>query len=103
MPTWEEFCNGLKKITNKVIVKTEELADTASLHLKLAQKEANLSELYEEFGKLTYDQIKQENSNEEKAEDLIKKLDTLTAEISVIKTEIQSKKSENKEETEKND
>ena len=92
MATWQEFCDSVTKLTNKAIVKTGELADSASLHLKLAQKEATLAELYEQFGKLTYKQIKQGDSTEEKATELIEKLDALCAEISAIKAEIQAKK-----------
>ena len=106
MATWQEFCDSVTKLTNKAIVKTGELADSASLHLKLAQKEAALAELYEQFGKLTYKQIKQGDSTEEKATELIEKLDALYAEISAIKAEIQakkeSKKSENDEQSEDN-
>lgn len=99
MATWEEFCNGVKKFTKKVAVKTEELADLASLRIKLAQKKANLSELYEELGKLTYKQITDGGESADHAEEIIAKLDALTSEIAAMKAELEAKKAENKKES----
>ena len=96
MATWQEFCDGAKKFTKKVADKTEKMADIASLSLKLTQKEAAISNLYEDFGKLAYDQIKHGGEHGEDAEKLIAKLDTLNAEIEALKAEIQTKKEENK-------
>ena len=92
MATWQEFCDSVTKITNKAIAKTSDLADSASMRIKLTQKEATLAELYEQFGKLSYKQIKSGEKNEEKTNELIGKIDTLCAEIASIKADIQAKK-----------
>ena len=92
MATWQEFCDSVTKITNKAIAKTSDLADSASMRIKLTQKEAVLAEVYEQFGKLTYKQIKSGEKNEEKAAELIEKIDALCVEIASIKADIQAKK-----------
>ena len=96
MATWEEFCDSVKKFAQKVAVKTEEIADTASLQLKLAQKEGELSDLYEKLGKLTYTQITDGGESAYHAEEIIAKLDAITSDIAALKAELEAKKAENK-------
>ena len=54
MSTWNNIQHKIKKVAIKAVSKTGDLTDTASLHVKLARKEANLGNLYEQFGRVAY-------------------------------------------------
>ena len=97
MASWQEFCDGVKKVTNQVIAETGELADSASLRVKLTQKNSKLSELYEQLGEINYKQIKGEAVDQKTIDDTVLKIDAMKAEIAEIKATIQAKKDAKKE------
>lgn len=100
MATWEEFCKSVNKFTNKASAKISDLADTASLKLKLTKTEAKLSEAYEDFGRLTYKQLQNESDCEEKAKELIAAIDELNLTSQYIKNILKTKKEAKEEEKE---
>ena len=61
-----EFIKSAKKATKKAASTTMELADIASLNLKLQGQSVKLSEKYEKLGKLSYDKLANEADNAEK-------------------------------------
>ena len=58
MAGWKELQQSAKKVAAKAISTTSDLSDTASLHVKLARKEAMLADIYEQFGRVAYQKIK---------------------------------------------
>ena len=89
MANWEDIKASVSRATNKTIKKAGELADTASLHFKLKTLKVNQSEKFEKLGKLTYKQLKTDNSYAEAISELIAEIDALREEIKALKKEIE--------------
>lgn len=98
MSKWREIRRGIKKVASKAVSKTGDLSDTASLHVKLARKEAFLADLYEQFGRIAYQKIKTNANVDHKIKILIEKIDIVRAEIYAINRSIEAKKLAKQEE-----
>lgn len=94
MSRLSDIGRGVKRAASKAVSKTGDLTDTASLHIKLARKEANLSDLYEQFGRVAYQKVKAGSSADHKMKILIEKIDIVRAEIHAIKRTIRQKKAD---------
>ncbi len=94
MSTLGDIGRGVKRAATKAVVKTGDFADTASLQVKLARKEANLADLYEQFGRVAYQKVKAGASADRKMKILIEKIDIVRAEIHAIKRSIDQKKTD---------
>lgn len=92
MSKWREIRRGFKKMASKAVSKTGDLSDTASLHVKLARKEAFLADIYEQFGRVAYQKIKTGADVDHKLNVLIEKIDVVRAEIYAINRSIEAKK-----------
>ena len=92
MSTLNDFGRGVKRVASKAISKTGDFADTASLQIKLARKEANLADLYEQFGRVAYQKVKAGSSADHKMKILIEKIDIVRSEIHSLKRAIRQKK-----------
>lgn len=92
MSKWSDLGRGIKRTAGKAISKTGDLTDTASLHIKLARKEANLADLYEQFGRVAYQKVKAGATADCKMKILIEKIDIVRAEIHAIKRAIKQKR-----------
>jgi hypothetical protein len=92
MASWETIKTRIGKVTNKVVSKTEEVADTASKHVKLKTIEGNLSEKYELLGRLAYRHIKGGEVSEEKVNALTAQISSLLANKKQIKAELEAEK-----------
>lgn len=94
MSKWREIRRSIRKVASKAVSKTGDITDTASLHVKLARKEALLADFYEQFGRVMYQQIKTGAEVERKAKILLEKIDIVRAEIAAIKRAIEEKRIE---------
>ena len=94
MSKWSDIGHSVKRAAGKAVSKTGDFTDTASLHIKLARKEANLADLYEQFGRVAYQKIKAGSSADHKMKILIEKIDVVRAEIHAIKRTIKQKKAD---------
>lgn len=92
MSKWVEFRRSARRIAGKAVSKTGDLTDTASLHVKLARKEASLADLYEQFGRVAYQKVKLGSNVDHKMKILVEKIDVVRAEIYSIKRAIEDKK-----------
>ncbi len=92
MSTWRELRRSVKKVASKAVSKTGDLSDTASLHVKLARKEALLADIYEQFGRVAYQKIKTGADVDHKLKVLTEKIDVVRAEIYAINRSIEAKK-----------
>ena len=94
MANWKQVRYGVGRATGKAIQKTGEIADMASLYLKLKNLNLQLNERYETLGKLTYKQLKTEASQAEKIAQIIEDIDQLREQVSLQKDRILALKAE---------
>ena len=94
MANWNDIKAGVERAANKTIKKAGELADTASLHFKLKTLKVKQSEKFEKLGKLTYKQLKTDNSYAEAISDVIAEIDSLREKIKELKEKIEAAKAE---------
>ena len=100
MATFNEFCekvkNGLKKGFKKVSCEVEKAADTASLHIKLNTLKTKIAEHFEELGRLTYEQIRNDGAEDTEArvETLVAMIAGKQAEQKAIREELERRKAE---------
>jgi hypothetical protein len=94
MSKWSDIRHHVKRVAGKAVVKTGDLSDTASLHVKLARKEAHLSDLYEQFGRVAYQKMKAGSNVDHKMRILLEKIDIVRSEIHSIKRSIEQKKTD---------
>ena len=94
MANWENIKSGVSKAANKTIKKTGELAGNASQHMKLARLMSKRDELFEKLGKLTYTQLKTDESHAEEIAAVISQIDTLGLQIRAQKAKIEEAKAE---------
>lgn len=94
MSTLNDIGSNFKRIASKAVSRTGDITDTASLHVKLARKEADLATLYEQFGRVAYQKIKVGSSADHKMKILIEKIDIVRSEIYAIKRTIKQKRAD---------
>ena len=87
-----EFIKSAKKATKKAANTTMELADIASLNLKLQGQSVKLSEKYEKLGKLSYDKLSNDADNAEKIATVVEEISAMIEQIENTKAEIKAKK-----------
>lgn len=87
-----EFGRSFKRIAGKAVVKTGDITDTASLHVKLVRKQAGLADLYEQYGRVAYQKEKTGANVDRKMKILMEKIDVVRAEIYSLKKAIEDKK-----------
>ncbi|MBR2354268.1 MAG: hypothetical protein IKA76_07205 [Clostridia bacterium] len=81
MANWEAIKENVKVVADKAVKTTGELADSAAMQIKLKSLEHKRDKKYKELGKLTYRQIKTEESMAERIAPIIDELDEVRAQI----------------------
>ena len=94
MANWENIKSGVSKAANTTIKKTGELAENASMHMKLARLMSKRDDLFAKLGKLTYTQLKTDDSHAEEIAAVISQIDTLGVQIRAQKAKIEGAKAE---------
>ncbi len=79
MADWEKIRKNLGDAAEKAKKKTGELAEDASMQIKLKSLESKRNALYEQLGRLTYRQLKTGESQAEKIAQTIENLDEVRA------------------------
>ena len=92
MSKWDDFKKGLGEIADKTVSVTRELTDTASLKIKIANKEAERDLEYKNLGRLAYAKLRESmiTDNDELTEKIsasMEKLDTIHDELSKLRAE----------------
>ena len=95
MSKWDDFKKNLGKFADKTVTKTRELTDTASLKIKIANKEADRDIEYKRLGKLTYAKLKALDGHS--AEELTAKISQSLEKLDKIITELEALKNEDGE------
>ena len=95
MANWEEIRQTVESTAYKAIRKTEEIADTASVHIKLKAISAKLNLKYTDLGKLSYKQIK---TGKESAgiSEVVAEIDSLRNQAKTLRDKLEKAKTERK-------
>ena len=89
MANWEEIRANVSHAASTTVKKTEEIAQTASMHMKLARLMSKRDDQFEKLGKLTYKQLKTDESYAEQIAAVISQIDTLSSQIIKQKAKIE--------------
>ena len=94
MANLNDIGSKISTAATKTIQKTEELAGTATMQVKLSMLVSKRDKTFEKLGKLTYAQLKTGDSHAEEIAAVISQIDTLGAQISKQKAKIEREKAE---------
>lgn len=94
MANWNEIKSGVGNAANKTLKIAGELADIATLNIKLKAMSVKLSGKFEKLGRLTYKQLKTETSYAEEISTVITEIDNLREDIKTLKNDIEKAKKE---------
>lgn len=94
MANWNEIKKSATNVAKTTIRKTGELAESATMYVKLSALRAKRDELYQKLGKLTYKQLKLGNSQAEAIARTVKELDNVSYDIAKQKEKIEKVKAE---------
>ena len=97
MATWNEIKTEVGAFAAKAKRRTEEIADTTSMRVKLAALKTKLDSQFKKLGKLTYDQLKGEESLADKISEAVISIDKLKDDIATLKKKIEIAKEEHAE------
>ena len=92
MSGWKEFKTSVSRLAQKASRKTEELADSAALRLRLNEARGNLDEAYAGLGRLMYVRLRDGGDNTVEIDAVMSRIDTLTQEIAKLEATIEGKK-----------
>lgn len=92
MSGWKEFKTSVSRLAQKASQKTEELADSAALRLRLNEARGNLDEAYAGLGRLMYVRLREGGDNTVEIDAVMSRIDTLTQEIAKLEATIEGKK-----------
>ena len=84
MSGWKEFKTSVSRLAQKASQKTEELADSAALRLRLNEARGNLDEAYAGLGRLMYVRLREGGDNTVEIDAVMSRIDTLTQEIAKL-------------------
>ena len=89
MSKWDDFKKGIGNIADKTVGKTREITDTATIKIKIANKEADRDQEYRRLGKLTYAKLKKLNSTDSgeltaMISETMARIDKIMAEIAAL-------------------
>ena len=90
MSKWDEFKKGFGDFADKTVGKTKEITGSATLKIKIANKEAERDQEYRRLGKLTYAKLKKLEINDSaeltaKISEVMARIDKIMAEIAALK------------------
>ena len=94
MSKWDEIKKSFEKLADKTVTKTRELTDTASLKIKIANKEAERDLEYKNLGRLAYAKLRQSEITDN--DDLTAKISASMEKLDKIHDELNKLKSEDK-------
>lgn len=94
MAEWKDIKDTAKRVARGTARKTEELAQSATLNLKLTAAKSKRDAAYEKLGKLTYKQLKSGESQAENIARTVSEIDRILADIDCYKAKIEAAKEE---------
>ena len=100
MADWNNVRNGVGRAANKAIKKTGEVADVATIYVKIKMLEAKLDGYYTTLGKLTYKQLKTGESQAEKIKPIVDGIDVARDKVQALRVRLEDEKQRRKDERE---
>lgn len=97
MANWNEIRTDVSKAAKDAVKKTGEFAENASIHLNIKRVELRLHAAFERLGRLTYKQLKADESQAELISETIATIDSLRTEMSEYKKKLDDAKKEKEE------
>ena len=98
MSTFNRFLGkmgrGVKKVTNKVTGKVEEIGDNAAASVRAKTLEIHIDEQYENLGRIVYRDLHTEEDLEEQKLEIIAAIDAMFDELEEIKAAKEAQKAE---------
>lgn len=90
MSKWDDFKKGFEDFADKTVGKTKEITSSATIKIKIANKESDRDQEYRRLGKLTYAKLKKLNTGDSaeltaKISETMAKIDVIMAEIAALK------------------
>ena len=98
MADWNSVRMGATRVANKAIRKTGEVADVATVYVKIKMAEAKLEGYYTSLGKLTYKQLKTGESQAEKIKPIVDGIDSTREKIKMLNAKLEEEKQRKKDE-----
>ena len=94
MARMNEFFTNVKKGLNKLGNKVEKVADSTSIRIKMTAIDSKLDDLFTEFGKLTYESMKNgvTEDGQKRLETLLAMIDGKVAEKKALEEELAHQK-----------
>lgn len=96
MANWNTVRTNVGRVASKAMHKTEEVADTASLYVKLKATEAKLDGYYTALGRLTYKQLESGESQAEKIAPVVENIRKAHDKIRWLRNQIELDKAKRK-------
>ena len=97
MSNWDNIKDGVGRAASKTVHKTEELASSAAMHVKLTALNAKRNGLFEKLGRLTYKQLKSGEDSSRDIATLVTSIDKISEKINAQKIKIELAKAEKQE------
>ena len=97
MADWNSVRTGASRVANKAIRKTGEVADVATVYVKIKMAEAKLEGYYTSLGKLTYKQLKTGESQAEKIKPVVDGIDSTLEKIILLNAKLEEEKQRKKD------
>ncbi len=88
MALFDDLTKKASRFTEDAIDKTQELAETAKIKLKIKNLESDLDDVYRDLGKYYFELIRNENSVNEEVAEMRRCIDDYEAKIIELKKEI---------------
>lgn len=88
MALFDDFTKKAAKFTEEAIDKTQELAGTAKIKLKIKNLESDCDDIYRDLGKYYFQLIKDENSVNADVADMRSRIDDIEAQIEELKRQL---------------
>lgn len=92
MALFDDLTKKAAKFTEEAIDKTQELAGTAKMKLKIKNLESDRDDVYRDLGKYYFELLKDQNSIDEEIADMRSRIYDYDAEIEELKKEIEEYK-----------
>ena len=89
MATWNEIKTEVGTFAAKTKRRTEEIADITTMRIKLTAAKNKLDNQFKVLGKLTYNQLKNDEPLAEKISDTISAIDKLKADVDTLEKKIE--------------
>lgn len=88
MALFDDLTKKAAKFTEEAIDKTQELASTAKLKLKIKNLESDRDDVYRDLGRYYFELVKNENSIDEEVAELRNRIYNFEAEIEELKKQL---------------